>query len=84
MFEQIKELITLKSKAVNYGHVQFIGGGIVLVLSFITKENFPEISITTLSIIAMAAGVITYLIRLKTFLPLSVVNEKQSTAPKEG
>ena len=66
----IKSLVTLKSKSVIYGHLQFIGGGIALAASFITPKSFPEMSITTIAIVGMVGGLITYFLRLKTRLPL--------------
>lgn len=68
--KKLKQLATKKSWSVNYGHLQFIGGGLALAASFITPLSFPNLSVTTLSSIAMAGGLITYFLRLKTRVAL--------------
>lgn len=59
-----------KSKTVNWGHVQTVAGSLAVGLPYITKSNFPDLPAWVYGGALLAAGLITYWLRVKTTVPL--------------
>lgn len=68
----MKKWITrsIKSKTMNWGHFQVALGSIGTALAFVTPQAIPDLPVWVYTLAAMIAGVITYILREKTRLPL--------------
>ena len=61
----------LKSKTMNWGHIQVFAGAISTVLAFVNPQALPDLPVWVYTVSAMIAGFITYILRNATRLPLS-------------
>lgn len=60
----------VKSKTINWGHIQVIAGAIATALGFFNPSTFPNLPVWVYGVSAMGAGVITYILRAVTTKPL--------------
>ena len=59
-----------KSWTINYGHIQTLLGGVVLVAPYVTSTNFPNLPPYIYGLAALGGGVATYILRVKTKTPI--------------
>lgn len=58
------------SWTIQWGHIQNILGLALVILPFINEDNFPGFKPWVYGLALMAAGIITYWLRIKTKKPL--------------
>lgn len=59
-----------RSKTINWGHIQMVGGAVTAALSVFNPAAFPNLPMWVFGVAAMIAAVITYLLRSVTRTPL--------------
>ena len=60
----------LRSKTMNWGHIQVIGGTLATILVLVSPETLPGLPAWVYSGAAIVAGGITYVLRFMTKMPL--------------